>query len=160
GRGGAMGTGGATSSGGTVGTGGMPGTGGVVATGGTIGTGGVKGTGGVVGAGGVVGSGGVTGSGGATGCKCTNPNEVCDTVTGACVCSQSDADACAASKVSCGTTVVNACNQKVDCVCPTGYLCNTSTYTCVSRCIGGTGGFLAAGASDAIICPPPPVTTQ
>lgn len=98
------------------------------------------------------------GSGGATGCQCPDPNETCD-VTGACVCNQTDAQACAASGVSCGTTAVNECNQKVSCVCPAGYLCNTTTHTC-SRCVSGTGGIIAAGASDAIICPLTPDTTQ
>ncbi|MFL5305910.1 MAG: hypothetical protein ACJ8F1_11895 [Polyangia bacterium] len=159
GTGGTLGTGGVASTGGTIGTGGVKGTGGTVGTGGVLGSGGVLGTGGLNGTGGIQGTGGLNGSGGSGGCKCTNPNEVCDS-TGACVCNQSDADACAAAGVSCGTSVVNNCDQKVSCVCPTGYLCNTTTFTCISRCIGGTGGIVAAGASDAIICPPPPVTTQ
>ncbi|HVV17569.1 MAG TPA: hypothetical protein VHH90_10225 [Polyangia bacterium] len=157
--GGAIGTGGVKGTGGVAGTGGVVGAGGVVGTGGIVGAGGVIGTGGVVGTGGVPGSGGVTGMGGSGACTCPNPNEICD-ATGGCVCKQTDAEACAASGVSCGTTVVNECNQKVVCVCPTGYLCNASTFTCVARCFGGTGGILAAGATDAVICPPPPVTTQ
>lgn len=110
----------------------------------------------MIGSGGAIGSGGVIGGGGAGGCTCPDPNEVCDS-TGKCVCAQTDAEACAASGVECGT-IVNKCGQKVSCACPTGYLCDTTTFTCLSTCSTGTGGIVAT--SGAIICPPPPVTTQ
>ena len=156
GLGGSGGAGGMTGTGGMKGTGGMiptggtngsGGTGGIVATGGTLGSGGL-GSGGVMGTGGA-GTGGVMGSGGVSGCGCTIPNGVCD-ATGKCVCNESDADACSAAGIACGTAT-NICQQSVTCSCPANEICDTTTGTCRLICIGGTGGIVAA--SPDAICP-------
>jgi hypothetical protein len=89
------------------------------------------------------------GTGGGSSCGCTIPNGVCD-ATGKCVCSQTDAYACSAAGIGCGTAT-NICGQTVDCSCPANQVCDTSTGTCRLICVGGTGGIIAASPN--IICP-------
>jgi len=159
GRGGS-GAGGVTGAGGvpTTGTGGSTtGTGGLTGSGGIIGKGGAGGLGGggaAGGPGGVTGTGGLptTGSGGGGGCICP-VGFVCMPGTTTCVCSQTDADACA--NIACGSTT-NACQQTVNCpnTCPLGYscvgnFCQQLTTTGCGGSIVATGTGLAAGASAA-----------
>jgi hypothetical protein len=166
--GGTIGSGGMIGTGGMLGSGGVGGTGGVVSTGGVIGTGGIVGTGGVVGSGGgggkgggasggTIGSGGMVGSGGSTGCICP-ANQICQSGSTICVCSEDDATAC--SGVPCGT-VTNICQQTVSCPnsCPAGYVCDTTVNACRKLIVNGCGGSvstgtgLVAGTEAAQICP-------
>jgi hypothetical protein len=155
GRGGMTGTAGIGGAGGTAGRGGVGG--------GTVGVGGLggggPGVGGVGGGGpGVGGSGvggvGVGGAGGGPNCgsiACVPPY-VCNG-SGACVCSESDAQACARAGIACGY-VFNNCNQQVFCACKlVGQMCDTVNNLCTSGCVTGTGGIITAD----IICPPPPI---
>jgi hypothetical protein len=136
----------------TSGSGGSPMTG----SGGITGKGGSGGSTG--GSGGVTGSGGVptTGSGGGGGCNCP-ANFVCPPGTTTCVCSQTDAEACAS--VACGSTT-NLCQQTVSCpnTCPVGYSCfnNFCRQLTTTGCGGDivtTGTGLVAGTAAAPICP-------
>lgn len=155
GSGGRGGVGGSTS--GVGGSGNKGGTGGTVSpvgTGGTVspvGTGGSS-VGGSTGKGGVGGS--PTGTGG-TGSTCICPaNETCN-ANGACVCTQTDAQACAAAGIGCGATK-NTCGQTVTCKCPASATCDLASGTCSITCLTGTGGsILQAGqaGTEAIICP-------
>ena len=105
GSGGVVGTGGAVGSGGVVGTGGRggSGTGGAVGTGGS-GKGGATGSGGIVGSGGVIGSGGMIGSGGKGG---------------------------SASGGTMGAGGLIGSGGSSGCNCPTNYICQPGTTTCV-----------------------------
>ncbi len=132
----------------TTGAGGSPTTG----TGGTTGKGGTSGTTGAGGTGAVTGAGGVIGTGGGGGCACPT-NFVCMPGTTVCVCSQTDAEACAS--VACGSTT-NLCQQSVSCpnTCPVGYscvgnFCRQLTTTGCGGDIVATGTGLVAGSSAA-----------
>jgi hypothetical protein len=78
--------------------------------------------------------------------------------TTTCVCSQSDAQACA--NIACGQTT-NSCNQTVNCpnTCPVGYscvgnICQQLTTTGCGGSIVASGTGLVAGSSAAPpICP-------
>ena len=135
------------------GSGGMAGSVSPVGTGGSIspvGTAG-SGPGGSTGRGGS-GSGGTIGAAGTSGCVCP-ANESCNSA-GACVCNQTDAQACAAAGIGCGTTS-NICQQKVLCKCPVNSTCDTATGLCSTICVTGAGGAIVAldPTGQAIICP-------
>jgi hypothetical protein len=95
--------------------------------------------------------GSTTGTGGTGGCNCPT-NEICQPGTTTCVCSQTDAEACAS--IACGTTT-NSCNQTVQCpdTCPSGFICNTSTNSCTKLCTTGTGGIIISpvGSGGAVL---------
>lgn len=98
------------------------------------------------------GNGGTLGLAGTGGCLCP-VNESCN-AAGACVCNQTDAQACAAAGIGCGTTS-NNCQQKVICKCPLTATCDANTGQCTTICVTGTGGDIVSldGEEEAIICP-------
>jgi hypothetical protein len=172
GRTGTAGSGGSSGSAGRGGTTGSAGRGGIGggASGGRGGIGnGAGGTGGTVspvGTGGTVspvgtagsamagsmGRGGTLGLAGTSGCICP-ANETCN-AAGACVCNQTDAQACAAAGIGCGTAS-NICQQKVLCKCPANSTCDPNTGLCSISCVTGTGGDIVMldENGQAIICP-------
>jgi hypothetical protein len=96
---------------------------------------------------------GGSGVGGTTGCSASTcqPPFVCNS-GGACVCSESNAQACARAGVACGY-INNNCGQQVFCSCPlASQVCDPSTYTCFSSCTTGTGGIITTDT----ICPTTP----
>jgi hypothetical protein len=100
-----------------------------------------------------VGGVGVGGAGGGPNCGATTcvPPYVCSGT--ACVCSESDAQACARAGVGCGN-VSNNCGQQVFCACKiVGQVCDTVNNVCMSGCVTGTGGIITTDS----ICPPPPI---
>ena len=69
--------------------------------------------------------------------------------SGACVCSETSAQACARAGIACGYVNDN-CGQLVFCSCKAvGEMCDTVNNVCVAGCVTGTGGIITA----AIICP-------
>jgi hypothetical protein len=155
GSGGVGGAGGAAGRGGFGGSAGMGGTGGSAGMGGAVGGGpGVGGVGGGAGGPGVggssVGGSSVGGAGGGTGCGTTAcvPPYVCNG-SGACVCSESSAQACARAGIACGYVLDN-CGQQVFCSCKiAGQICDTVNDICMSGCTTGTGGIVTTD----MICP-------
>ena len=155
GRGGSAGAGGIAgstggSSGGAGGAGGSAGGGGAGGAGGS--TGGAGGSIGGNSAGGATGgSGPGGGAGGGCGATTCPPPFICAS-GGACICSETPAQACARAGVQCGNITDN-CGQPVFCSCKfAGQVCNLSTYTCFSNCTSGTGGIITTD----FVCPPTP----
>ena len=103
---------------------------------------GVGGGGGGTGVGGAV---GVGGGGGGTGCGATicAPPYICNG-SGACVCSETSAQACARAGIACGYITDN-CGQQVFCACKiVGQMCDAVNNVCMSGCMTGTGGIITA----------------
>ncbi len=156
GHGGSGGSGGGGISGGHGGSAGSGGPGGGGTGGMGTGKGGIGGMAGSMGNGGS-GSGGTgglaTGMAGTGGCVCPLPNEICD-AAGACVCSQTDAQACSAAGIRCGSTT-NICGQPVTCKCPANSICDATTGTCSITCVTGAGGTIVPLDEEAaaVICP-------
>ena len=93
---------------------------------------------------------GVGGGGGGTGCGATTcaPPYICNG-SGACVCSETSAQACARAGIACGYITDN-CGQPVFCACKiVGQICDAVNNVCFSGCTTGTGGIITAD----IICP-------
>src|SRR5450432_2294288 len=101
---------------------------------------------------GSMGRGGSLGLAGSGGCLCP-VNESCN-AAGICVCNQTDAQACAAAQMGCGTTT-NICQRKVLCKCPVNSTCDPNTGLCSTNCVTGAGGAILSldRLQEAIICP-------
>ena len=101
---------------------------------------------------GSMGRGGSIGLAGSGGCLCPL-NESCN-AAGICVCNQTDAQACAAAQIGCGTTT-NICQRKVLCKCPVNSTCDPNTGMCSTNCVTGAGGAILSldRLQEAIICP-------
>jgi len=168
---GTAGSGGMTGSAGSGGSSGNAGRGGITGSAGRGGVGGgANGSGGMgngsggtggsvspVGSGGSamagsMGRGGSLGLAGSGGCLCPL-NESCN-AAGICVCNQTDAQACAAAQMGCGTTT-NICQRKVLCKCPVNSTCDPNTGLCSTNCVTGAGGAILSldRLQEAIICP-------
>ncbi len=131
---------------GTAGSSGTTGTAGATGTAGTTGRGGTTGAAGTGASGttGTAGTGGSTGAGGTTFCICAR-GYVCG-AAGTCVCAQSNAEACSAAAIECGSTT-NSCGQTVTCSCSLGTRCVSGR--CVLLCVTGAAGLATTEA----VCP-------
>jgi hypothetical protein len=70
--------------------------------------------------------------------------------SGQCVCSETNAQACARAGIPCGFVADN-CGQQVFCSCKiAGTICDPDLMRCMSGCTTGTGGIVTTE----IICPP------